>query len=53
MKGVKYFKPFEERDEAFCLAVKKAKQEGVKIIAYDTNVSREGISIGDRVKCII
>ncbi|MDP4133281.1 MAG: DNA/RNA nuclease SfsA, partial [Bacillota bacterium] len=53
MKGVKYFTPYKEMDQAFCRALLKAKQNGVHIVAFDCNVTEDRISIADRVKCIV
>ena len=38
MKGVKEFRPNEERDPAFTAALREASAAGVKILAYDCHV---------------
>lgn len=38
MKGVKVFRPHEERDKAFAEALRAAAAAGVKILAYDCGV---------------
>ena len=46
MKGVQYFTPFEERDPEFAKALKLAHEKGVTILAYDSIVFEDEISIG-------
>lgn len=50
MKGVKYFTPFELRDPEFAKALKLAREKGVKILAYDSMVYEDEITIGAPVK---
>jgi sugar fermentation stimulation protein A len=50
MKGVKYFTPFEERDPEFAKALKLAHEKGVAILAYDSIVFEDEISIGAPVE---
>ncbi|MCO1602957.1 DNA/RNA nuclease SfsA [Desulfosporosinus nitroreducens] len=50
MKGVKYFTPFEIRDPEFTKALKLASEKGVTILAYDSIVSEDGITIGSPVE---
>ena len=50
MKGVKYFTPFEERDPKFAKALKLAYEKGVKVLAYDSIVFEDEISIGAPVE---
>ncbi|AET68403.1 sugar fermentation stimulation protein [Desulfosporosinus orientis DSM 765] len=49
MKGVKYFKPFEIRDPEFTKALKLAAEKGVKVLAYDSIVSEDEITLGTPV----
>jgi sugar fermentation stimulation protein A len=50
MKGVQYFTPFEERDPEFAKALKLAHEKGVTILAYDSIVFEDEISIGSPVE---
>ncbi|MBC2722418.1 DNA/RNA nuclease SfsA [Desulfosporosinus sp.] len=50
MKGVKYFTPFEIRDPEFAKALKLASKKGVTILAYDSIVSEDEITIGTPVE---
>lgn len=50
MKGVKYFTPFELRDPEFAEALKLASEKGVKILAYDSIVYEDEITIGAPVE---
>lgn len=50
MKGVKYFTPFEIRDPEFTKALKLASEKGVMILAYDSIVSEDEITIGTPVE---
>ncbi len=50
MKGVKYFTPHEIRDPEFAKALKLASENGVTILAYDSIVSEDGITIGTSVE---
>jgi len=50
MKGVKFFKPFEIRDPEFAKALKLASIKGVTILAYDSIVSEDEITIGTPVE---
>ena len=50
MKGVKYFAPNESTHPEFAEALRRAKQAGVKILAYDSHVTKEGIVLGKPVK---
>lgn len=50
MKGVKYFTPFEIRDPEFAKALRLANEKGVTVLAYDSIVSEDGITIGSPVE---
>ncbi|AFQ44205.1 DNA/RNA nuclease SfsA [Desulfosporosinus meridiei] len=50
MKGVNYFTPFEIRDPEFTKALRLASEKGVTILAYDSIVSEDGITIGTPVE---
>lgn len=50
MKGVKYFTPFELRDPEFAKALKLASEKGVKVLAYDSTVYEDEITIGTPVE---
>jgi sugar fermentation stimulation protein A len=50
MKGVKYFTPFTVRDPEFAKALKVASEKGVSVLAYDSIVSEDGITIGTPVE---
>lgn len=50
MKGVKYFTPYEIRDPEFAKALKLASKKGVTILAYDSMVSEDEITIGTPVE---
>lgn len=53
MKGVKYFTPHKEMDEKFASALKNAKEKGVKVLAYDSYVTENEISIGSEIKVLL
>ncbi len=53
MKGVRYFTPNMATHPAFCQALKKAKASGVRILAYDCQVSRDSIQIADPVQVVL
>lgn len=53
MKGVKYFTPNDITHKAFGDALREAKKQGVEILAYDTNVSIEGIEINESVEVVL
>ena len=50
MKGVKYFTLNDKTDPKFADAVRKAAEQGVKILAYDCNVTPEKMEINERVE---
>lgn len=53
MKGVRYFTPNMDTHPAFCEALKEAKSAGVKILAYDCQVSKDSIRIADPVLVVL
>lgn len=50
MKGVKFFEPNRENGDDFYIALKNAKNAGVKILAYDCIVQRDSLEIDERVE---
>ena len=50
MKGVAYFQPNEKMQPDFAEALRKAKQEGVNILAYDCNVGEDFMELQDPVE---
>ena len=52
MKGVKYFTPNMETHAAFGDALRHAKEQGVRILAYDCNVTKDSIEIGKEVPVV-
>ena len=50
MKDVKYFAPNESTHPEFAEALRRAKQAGVNILAYDSHVTKEGIVLGKTVE---
>ncbi len=50
MKDVLYFTPNEAHDPVFADTLRKAHNEGVKILAYDCFISENEMKIGDRVE---
>lgn len=50
MKDVSYFTPAILQDPDFAKALTEAKKAGVKIIAYDCNVTKTTIGINEKVK---
>ncbi len=53
MKGVRYFTPNQDTHPAFCEALKSAKAAGVKLLAYDCQVSDDRIEIADPVPVVL
>lgn len=53
MKGVKVFYPHWERDAAFSQALVKAKEAGVRVLAYDCNVGVDFLQLSEKVFSII
>lgn len=50
MKGVSYFTTNDIQDPRFADALREAKERGVKILAYDSIVGKDTITIGDPVE---
>ncbi|MDO5147429.1 MAG: DNA/RNA nuclease SfsA [Eubacteriales bacterium] len=48
-KGVERFAPFEKRQPEFAEALRRAKTEGVEILAVDCLVDREGIRVDKEI----
>lgn len=53
LKGVKCFRPHEEMDEKFASALRTANENGVKILAYDSFVTKDEITIGSEIPVIL
>lgn len=53
MKDVKYFAPNKKTHAAFGEAMKKAKEQGVNILAYECQVERDSIEITKEVPVIL
>jgi sugar fermentation stimulation protein A len=53
MKGVKSFIPNEQTDPEFARALRTAFREGVRILAYDSIVTEDGIKIGSPVDIVL
>lgn len=53
MKGVCYFTPNTDTHPQFAQALQEAESQGVKIVAYDCNVTEDSISIADRVPVVL
>lgn len=53
MKGIRYFTPHKEMDEKFASALKTAQKKWVNIIAYDSYVTENEITIGDEIKVLL
>ena len=53
MDGVKSFSPNDERDPKFGEALRYAYNNGVDILAYNCNVTNEGIEINEKIKIIL
>ena len=49
MKGVNYFRPHVERQEAFAKALQVAERQGVKILAYDCLVTPDHLILNEKV----
>jgi sugar fermentation stimulation protein len=50
MKGVSFFEPNEETHPAFGAALRRAQAEGVVILAYDCEVSPDGLQLSEPVE---
>lgn len=53
MKDVRYFTPNRDTHPAFCEALKAAKAAGVRLLAYDCQVSGDRIEIADPVPVVL
>lgn len=53
MEGMKYFTPNYETDPDFAEALKRAKEEGVEILVYDSEVKEDEIVIGKKIDYIL
>ena len=53
MKPVKFFKPNDSTHKAFGDALRKARDGGVRILAYDSIVTPNSIKIDKEVKILI
>ncbi|MEF9945972.1 MAG: A/G-specific adenine glycosylase [Lachnospiraceae bacterium] len=53
MKGVRYFTPNMEMHRAFGEALEEAQVQGVHVLAYDCNVTKDSISIRKEVPVIL
>lgn len=49
MKGIDFFAPNMETHPAFAQALKKAKEAGVEILAYDCRVTKDSMEVADLV----
>lgn len=53
MANVKYFSPNEETHPAFAEVLRKASVAGVRILAYECNVTKTGMNIEKPVKVVL
>jgi sugar fermentation stimulation protein A len=53
LRGAKHFTPYEKMDKEFASALKNAQKKGVKILAYDSLVTENEITIGSQIKVVI
>ena len=53
MKDVKFFTPNYLTDKDFSKALFSAANEGVNVLAYDCNVTRNSLEIADKVPVIL
>lgn len=53
MKGIKYFTPNEKMDKEFASALKYARDNGVKILAYDSSVTENEIIMGNEISVVL
>ena len=49
MKGIKYFSPNYQTHQAFGDALVKAARNGVKVLAFDCDVTPDSITAGDYI----
>lgn len=53
IEGINYFKPNETMDKKFSNALSLAKKEGVNLLAYNSIITKDEISIGKKVEILI
>lgn len=53
MQGVRYFAPNDKTHQAFGDALRKAQKSGVKIMAYDCNVTPDEITLAKEVPVVL
>ena len=53
MKGVSYFTPNTDTHPAFAEALRRAKEAGVEILAYDCNVTPDSIVVAEPVDVVL
>lgn len=53
MKGIKYFTPNIKMDAIFSSTLKSAYESGVKILAYDSTVTKDEITVGNEIEVVI
>lgn len=53
MRGVKYFTPNMDTHPQFGIALQKAAEAGVKVMAYDCDVTKDSIRIAEKVPVIL
>ena len=53
MKGVRYFTPNKNTHPEFCETLKKAKEAGVHVMAYDCDVTKDSIRLADPVDVVL
>lgn len=53
LKGIKAFQPNHNMDPDFTKALKQAQTEKVKILAYDSQVTEDSISLGAKIPIIL
>lgn len=53
MKGVRYFTPNMDTHAEFGYMLKKAKKAGVKILAFDSEVTADEITLNDEVEVVL
>ncbi len=53
MEQIRYFRPNREMQPAFAEALERAKEAGVRILAYDCKVEKDGMTIHEPVPVIL
>ena len=51
MRGVTSFTPNRRTHAAFAEALRRAQQAGVQVLAYDCDVTSDGLSLGKQIPC--